>query len=156
MLFKILCISHRWFEIDFNRMIVLTNSYYLGCDAPAFLLEALGNLFENKASEQWLCWQDEPEAYILKLERNDNKLIIEIYDTDQESSDLEYRGISLAKNATKLLYGFDEEIIKALEAIITEFSLYENGNGNKIYLSNWGNFLQKEYDRIKEIYQKNK
>lgn len=151
MLFKILSISHGWFDIDINRQFVLVNSDYLGCDAPALLLEALGNLMEQTQTVQWLCWQDEPGAYILKLERNDDKLIGRVYDTDTDSFGLDYSGMGLANEAKECVFVFEEKILKAVTAIYEEFNLYEKGNGRLRYLRHWGDFPDKEYGRIKML-----
>lgn len=149
MLFQILSITHGWFEVDFNRQFVLTNSDFMGCDAPALLLDALGNLFECKATVQWLCWQDEPGAYILRLERDGEQLSIEIFDADKDSYHLDYSGANLERHIVKILYKTDDNIKNLIEAVTTEFSLYENGNGQQRYRHHWGDFPQKQYDRLR-------
>jgi len=151
LLFKILSISNGWFEIDFNRQFALTNSDYLGCDAPALLLEAIGNLLESKVTEQWLCWQDEPGAYILRLERYSDRLIVETYDTNKDSMSLEYSGISLSEHITKCLYRTEADIKKAAKSVLNEFELYENGNGRQRYKYHWGEFPQQNYNRLKGL-----
>lgn len=156
MLFKIIDISYGWFEVDFNRKFILTNSDYLGCDAPALLLEALGNLMDGTASVQWLCWQDEPGAYILKLTEKDGQLTGEIYDTNKESIHLAHSGDSLAKHITAREYHFKEGIIEAAKAIVAEFGLYEKGNGKIQYRLHWGDFPHKEYGRLKQMLQMSK
>ena len=103
-MFKIISVSHGWFEVDFNRKWILTNSDYMGCDAPRLLLEALGDLLEDKASEACLCWQDEPGANILFLEKQSDILIVKIYATKKESYHLDFSGISLSKYIAECLY----------------------------------------------------
>lgn len=151
MLFKILSISHGWFEVDFNRQFILTNSDFMGCDAPALLLNALGDLFENKAIIQWLCWQDEPGAYILRLERDCEQIIIEIYDAVRTSDHLDYSGDCLEKDIEKRLYKIEDKIIPFIEVVIAEFSLYENGNGRQRYEHHWGDFPQEQYNRLRTL-----
>lgn len=150
MLFKIICISHGWFEIDFNRQFILTNSDFLCCDAPALLLQAMGNLMEGDGV-QWLCWQDEPGAYLLKLERKGNKFIGKVYDTEADSTELDYEGQGLEDHITECIYCFEDDINQAAEAILEEFSLYENGNGRDRYCRHWGDFPCKEYERLKRL-----
>lgn len=156
MLFKILSIKYGWFEVDFNRQFILTNSDFMGCDAPNLLLNALGNLLENKAVVQWLCWQDEPGAYLLKLERKGEQMIIEIYDTDRTSDELDYSGDCLEKDIQKLLYKLDHKMETFIDSVFQEFSLYENGNGRQCYQENWGDFPQEEYTRLQKLLKKGK
>lgn len=151
MLFKILSISHGWFEVDFNRQFVLTNSDFMGCDAPALFLNALADLFDSKAAVQWLCWQDEPGAYILRLERDCERLIIEIFDAIRDSEYLEYSGACLEKYIGKRVYKGEDKIRPFVEVVIAEFGLYENGNGQQRYQYHWGAFPQEQYSRLKNL-----
>lgn len=151
MIFKIIGISHGWFDVDFNRQFTLTNSDYLGCDAPALLLDALGNLMDGTASVQWLCWQDEPGAYILKLTEKEGQLIGEIYDTDIQAFHLEHSGDSLAKHIKACEYHFKDDIKEAAKAVAAEFGLYEKGNGRQQYRTHWGDFPHQPYRRLKQL-----
>jgi len=151
LLFKIIDISYGWFEVDINRQFILTNSDYLGCDAPALLLDAVGNLLEGTATVQWLCWQDEPGAYILKLSAKDGKLTGEVFDTKKESFHLAHSGESLAKYITARKYLFKEELTEAAKALTAEFGLYEKGNGRQQYRTHWGDFPHREYGRLKQL-----
>jgi len=153
MLFKILSISLGWFEVDINREFILVNSDFMGCDAPFLLLEALGDLLENKTSEAWLCWQDEPGAYILKLEKQDDRLIVQIYDTEKnyDSTNLDYSGITLREHVVNCLYEIKTDFTNAARNILDEFALYENGNGRRRYYAHWGGFPQLPYQRVKNL-----
>ncbi|MCL1834633.1 MAG: hypothetical protein FWG48_00585 [Oscillospiraceae bacterium] len=150
LIFKMLSISYGWFEVDFNRQFILTNSHYLSCDAPALLLESLCNLMENITTEEWLCWQDEPGAKILKLEREDEQLVVEIYNTDKASFDLAYSGTNLGEYITECLYKTKDSLTKIVESIYMEFELYEYGIGRKRYDKNWGEF-PRQYYRLRKI-----
>ena len=81
--FEIHKIHWGWFEVCFTphteKQGLLTNSDYLGCDAPALFLEALGDLLEGKSCEKWLCWQDEPGAYILHIGMVEKDISVEIF-----------------------------------------------------------------------------
>lgn len=151
MVFKIISISHGWFEVDINREFVLVNSDFLSCDAPALLLDALGNLVEGTDSVQWLCWQNEPGAYILKLEQKDSRLVWEVWDTDADSTELDYCQGNLDSHATECVYRLEEDLYKAAEAVESEFSLYENGNGSQRYRAHWGDFPHREFGRLKML-----
>lgn len=149
--FKIFTIVHGWFEVVLNKDFMLTNSDFMGCDAPFLLLEGLCDLMENKETEIWLCWQDEPGACILMLERQGDNLVIQIYDADKKSHDLDYSGIALSKHITKCLYKMEANMIKTAKNIFEEFELYENGNGRKRYDVHWGEFPQQPYARLKNL-----
>ena len=151
MLFKILSIQHGWFEVDFNRQFILVNSDYLGCDAPALLLEAIASFLEKKTDVQWLCFQGEPGVYIVRIECEDNRLLFEVYDTEEEAWNLEYQGETLSQYITKCLYRTEADRKEAAESIYSEFELYENGNGRKRYEYHWGSFPQQAFERLKEL-----
>lgn len=66
--FRILNIYAGWFEIvlsDGNQEVIVTNSDFLGNDAPKNLLSCLLKLLTKKETESWLCWHDEPCANII-------------------------------------------------------------------------------------------
>lgn len=151
MLFKILSVTNGWFSIDFNREFVLTNSDYLQCDAPALFLDAVCNLMEQKATVQWLCWQNEPEAQVLRLEAYDGDLMVEIYGADQYSMKLDYSGPALSEHITKLLYSTQDDMHETAKHIFMEFALYENGNGLQRYKHHWGTFPAESYNRLKRL-----
>jgi len=151
LLFKIYSISHGWFEAHIGGQFYLANSNYLGCDAPMLLLEALGDILENKAEESWLCWQDEPGAYILNLQKQDERLIARIYGTDKDSYSLDFCGMGLSGHTKECVFKTEENITAAIKNIIKEFSLYENGNGRGIYDANWGAFPEQQYTRLKRL-----
>lgn len=155
MTFHIRSIYAKWFEVEINRQFILTNSYYLGCDAPKRLLKAFANLLEKGITTQWLCWQDEPDAYILKIENAGGQCIGEIYNADAASFVLEHEGVSLADHTTECVYRFECDMKKMSSLILREFSLYENGNGRKIYQEHWGDFPQTEYEKLKQLLKRN-
>lgn len=151
MLFKIIDISYGWFDIDINRQCILTNSDYLGCDAPALLLDALADLMEGTKDVEWLCWQDEPGAHIIKLMRRDQQLICEVYLANRDSFDLEYRGEQLAKHLAPREHIFKDDLSEVVKAVVMEFGLYEKGNGRQQYRIHWGDFPHREYGRLKQL-----
>lgn len=153
LIFKIAGISHGWFDIDLNRQFILVNSDFLDCDAPALLLDALGCLLEGTSSVKWLCWQNEPGAYLLRLEREENQLVWEVYETDRDSTELEHSGPGLADHAAECVYRFEEDIFKSARAVEAEFNLYEKGNGRKRYRAHWGDFPHREYGKLKMLLQ---
>jgi hypothetical protein len=105
---------------------------------------------ENKSTDEWLCWQDEPGASILKLERTDEQLLIEIYETDKESYNLAHSGATLSEHITNRLYNTKDSLKDVAESIYMEFALYEYGIGRKRYDKNWGEF-PRQYYRLRKI-----
>jgi len=151
LLFKIFRISHGWFEVYIGGEFSLINSNYLGCDAPMLLLEALCDMLEEKTAESWLCWQDEPRACILNIEKQDERFFMRIYNADKESKSLDYNGMSLSEHITECVYKSEEIFTTAVKNIVEEFSLYENGNGRGIYNAHWGEFPEQQYTRLKKL-----
>ncbi len=153
--FEIHGIRYGWFEVCFTphdeKHGWLTNSDYLGCDAPALFLDALADILEKKTAEEWLCWQDEPGAYILRLALEGGKISVEIFLAEKDSMDLSHRGAELAFEEKTLEYGNLFEIKELLDDVLVEFSLYENGNGLALYNRHWGDFPEKEYRRLKKF-----
>lgn len=153
--FEIHKIRYRWFEVCFTphdeKQGWLTNSHYLGCDAPALFLDALGNILEQKTQEEWLCWQEEPGAYILRLAIEDGSFWVEIFTAEKDAIDLPQRGEKLSREEKEFIYGNYFEIKELLDDVLTEFSLYENGNGLALYNRHWGEFPEKEYQRLRKF-----
>lgn len=152
--FEIHGIRYGWFQVCFTphaeKQGWLTNSDYLGCDAPTLFLEALANILEKKTGEEWLCWQDEPGASILRLAPDDGKISVEIFTAEKESFDLLEYGAELASEEKTFEYGNSFEITKLLNDVLVEFSLYENGNGLRLYEKHWGQFPKAEYHRLRK------
>ncbi len=152
--FEIHGIRYGWFEVCFTphdeKHGWLTNSDYLGCDAPALFLDALADILEEKTPEEWLCWQDEPGAYILRLALEGGKISVEIFLAEKDAMDLPHRGEELSREAKEFTYGKLFEIKELLEDVLVEFSLYENGNGLALYNRHWGDFPEKQYRRLRK------
>ena len=151
MVFKIYSVSHGWFEVDFDREFLLINTNVTGCDAPLLLLESLCELLENKTTETWLLWQNEPEANVLNLELQGDMLAIRVYDTNDERFSLDYSGITLREHVVNCLYKAKADFIETVKNILNEFSLYENGNGRRRYEAHWGAFPQTQYHCLKSL-----
>lgn len=159
--FEIHGIHYGWFQVCFTphgeKQGWLTNSDYLGCDAPTLFLEALANILEKKTGEEWLCWQDEPGAYILRLAPENGiidgkiaeKIEIEIF-LAPDSTELPYKGAELASVEKKFDYKNSFEIKRLLDDVLVQFSLYENGNGLRLYEKHWDKFPKVEYHRLRK------
>ena len=153
--FEIHKIGYGWFEVCFTphaeKQGWLINSDYLCCEAPTNFLNALADIFEGKIKEEWQCWQDEPGAYILHMELVESELLVEIFGSKSDSEYLnEHRGEKLIPEVDELIYRDTFEPQYLLDDVITQFSLYENGNGLRLYEKNWGNFPKVEYHRLRK------
>ena len=153
--FEIHGIRFGWFQICFTphaeKQGFLTNSDYLGCDAPALFLDALASILEKRTHEEWLCWQDEPGASVLRLTLEDEKVAVGIFTAEKDSLELPFSGAELAREEKALEYENSFEIKRLLNDVLVEFSLYENGNGRALYDKHWGEFPEKEFLRLKSF-----
>lgn len=151
--FEIHAIRYGWFQVCFaphdEKPGWLTNSDYLQCDAPRLFLDALANILEKKTAEEWLCWQDEPGAYILRLAPENERITVEIF-LAPDSTELPYRGEELASAKKEFEYKNSFEIKRLLDDVLVEFSLYENGNGLRLYEKHWDKFPKAEYHRLRK------
>lgn len=152
--FEIHRIRYGWFQVCFTphdeKKGWLTNSDYLQCDAPRLFLDALADILEKKSHEEWLCWQDEPGAYILRLALEDGKVAVEIF-LGGDSFGLPYRGTELALEKKEFEYGNSFDIKQLLDDVIVSFSLYESGSGLDLYNKHWDEFPEKEFLRLKKF-----
>lgn len=152
--FEIHGIHDGWFEVCFTprdeKQGWLVNSDYLGCDAPMLFLDALADILEEKSTEEWLCWQDEPGAYILRIVPENGKINVKIF-IGKDSDGLPYRGRELAAEQKEFYYEDSFEIKQLLDDVLVSFSHYENGNGLALYNKHWGEFPEKEYQRLKKF-----
>jgi hypothetical protein len=117
-------------------------------DSPERLLLAFAALIETGGA-QWILFPGEPYALILKLERVNDKLIAEVYDTDRESHQLSFDGsLELRKYIRNLKYKADlGDIMAAARALRNEFGLYKNGVGRQSFDRYWG-FPATAYERL--------
>jgi len=150
-IFKILSISHGWFKMAIDWHFILDDSKTTGADAPALLLDALKSIVECKSVEEWICWDYESGAYIQRLEKAADQLIMEIYSPakDYRSYSHLHSGTDLEKHISECLYKTTVRLADAVESICSEFELYENGNGRQRYDHHWMDFPEQSYHRLK-------
>ena len=147
-LFKILSIRYGWFEVRIGQS-ELDWSDYLGYDAPKILLQAVINLTKNNSQEEWVCCMCEPCADILHIVKEKNEIKLELFDTIEESYEIDLNNM---KPYCKKCYAtYQMEWITFLDNLVTEFSLYENGNGLCLYQENWMNFPSEEFHILKDL-----
>ncbi len=91
----------------------------------------------------------EPCADILHIVKEKNEIKLELFDTIEESYEIDLNNM---KPYCKKCYAtYQTEWITFLDNLVTEFSLYENGNGLCLYQENWMNFPSKEFHILKDL-----
>lgn len=147
--FKIESIEYGWFEFRIGKHYV-ESSDFLGYDMPAEFLSKLIKIL-NKSSKEWVYLMNEPGAAIMEFLRSDNTIIINAYSMNKPSDDLSRNIVEELQNVGNCEFSIRINIPEFVDAVVAEYSLYENGNGRKCYDINWGEYPQKEYNELKII-----
>ena len=148
-IFKIDSIEYGWFGIFFGKYYIECSDY-LDYDSPKRLLEAVADLVEKKAREKWICFHNEPGASIMQIVLEENKLIFQLFDSVKTSWELKNSDDLPQNSCDKCLWSMNFDIPLIVDNLVTEFSLYENGNGLSMYEKHWMEYPKKEYTRLKE------
>lgn len=153
-IFEIVRIKSGWFDVAFSNgldKISLTNSWYLGNNAPKILLSNLIALYNGK-NEVWLCWHEEPGAYILHLKKIKNTVTINISTAVKSSLDLYYEGDILKdEELDEYLITIPIPFVQFVKEIYLEFYSYSFGSNLKVYEKEWGTFPMDEYKNLKKL-----
>ena len=147
--FKIESIEYGWFEFRIGEHCVEASDF-LGYDMPAEFLSKLIKVL-NKSAKEWVYLLNEPGADIMEFLRIDNAIIINVYSMNKPSSELSRDIEEELKNIGNCEFSISINIPELVDAVVTEYSLYENGNGRKYFDLNWGGYPQKEYNELKRI-----
>ncbi len=147
--FKIDSIEYGWFEFRVGSYDIEASDY-LGYDISGEFLSKLIKVLDCQSKER-IYIMHEPGAELMELESADDKIIISIYPLDKECYDLSADIEKEAENKGECCYSFKYDKAELLDCVVTEYSLYENGNGRRYYELNWGEFPQGEYDELKKI-----
>lgn len=147
--FKIESIEYGWFEFRIGKNYVEASDY-LGYDISKELLVKLSKVLKG-SSKEWVYIMNEPGASIMDLSMVHNKIAINIYSMNKPSYDLSNEIEEELSNIKKCEYSFEIDKIELVDAVVTEYSLYETGNGRCYYETNWADFPQCEYDELKRI-----
>jgi len=147
--FKIEEISYGWFEFRIGQYLAGVSDF-LGYDMPREFLSKLVRVLENSSKER-IYLMYEPGAELMEIFPQGEKIAVKIYSMNKQSAELS----PVIEEETGSIGGckFSGEFTKAslTDDVVTEFSLYEKGNGRRCYAKNWGEFPQKEYDELKRI-----
>ena len=147
--FKIDSIGYGWFEFRIG-MYYVESSDFLGYDMPTEFLSKLIKVLKE-SSKEWVYVMNEPGADIMEFLRSHNAIKINIYSMNKPSDELSRDIEEELKNIGNREFSISINIPELVDAVVTEYSLYENGNGRKCFDMNWGGYPQKEYDELKRI-----
>ncbi len=147
--FKIDSIGYGWFEFRIGGYYVEASDF-LGYDMPTEFLSKLIKVLKE-SSKEWVYVMNEPGADIMEFLRSDNAIIINIYSMNKPSTELSRDIAEELGNIGNREFSISINIPELVDAVVIEYSLYENGNGRKCYDMNWGGYPQKEYDELKRI-----
>ena len=150
--FSIFNIEAGWFEVFLDNKIIVTNSYYMGNDAPRILIRRLVEMFKMDSGIVRLCWQDEPGAYIWKLEVNHGQIDIKILDCSAiDSYDLDYEGESLdIFDNDEIIFERQDSLLNFASNVYQEFEKYSYGDGLKQYEKEWMPFPYDEFNKLRK------
>ena len=125
-------------------------SDFLGYDMPKkFLFKVIRVISEN--TEEWLYMMDEPGASMLHIYFKDDRVHFAEYSLSANSDELNREDEEAERDkCEECWFDIDVDVQSAVDGIVTEFSLYENGNGRMLYEKHWGPFPTKEFEKLKE------
>lgn len=147
--FKINSIEYGWFTMSIGQ-VLSEASDFLGYDMPQKFLEKVLRVVKDN-TEEWLYLMNEPGAAILHIYLENKKVHFAQYDLSVASDDLNSEDEAEEHDkCEKCWFDVKVDIEDAVDGIVTEFSLYENGNGRLLYEKHWGEFPDKEFGKLRE------
>lgn len=158
--FEITSLKASWFETTWssgNQQAVIMNSGYLGNDAPKILLQGILHLYNAHDQQQYLCWHDEPGAYLIHLHRQGDVVHLHLSDAMKNAEDLPEEGDALAKeeiyaeafSATVPFALFVSKVVKAMDG-------YAYGEKKALYEKEWCTFPASELQEVKWLLKSGK
>ena len=154
---KIDSIEYGWFVFSFKTnsgIKYIEVSDYADFDMPKYFLKKILMLVENRSNEESVFLMSEPGLEMLTLSKENDNIVFSNYLLKNSL----YDANSTSEREYEIIGKSFELIIdkkKLLDNILIEFSLYEKGNGKKLYERNWMPFPKVEYSKIKRYYRKN-
>lgn len=144
--FKIQSIEYGWWTAEIGGAYIECSDY-LDYDMPKELLRKILRLLKGSSVEEWLYIMDEPGASMICIQLNYNKINFAEYDSLKTSYELNLH--EKKENCGKCIYTTDVDVKNVVDGLVTEFSLYENGNGRALYENHWMKFPIDEYEELK-------
>lgn len=122
-----------------------------GYDMPRKFLEKIVRLVTGESDREYLYLMAESGASMLVLSAGRCRIHLDVYDLKADCDALP----AVEREAYSLLgdcyANLAVTIPEAVDDLVTEFSLYENGNGKALYESHWMPFPQEPFDALKSI-----
>lgn len=147
---KINSIEYGWFEARMGSLLIEASDF-LGYDMPKKLLEKVLRLVKGKSVEEWLYLMNEPGAGMLKISFHGQQILFEYFELSKCSYDLDTSEEDEKDNCGECIGSVVMKVQQAVDELVAEFSLYENGNGRKLYEMHWMSFPVKEYEELKAV-----
>ena len=149
--FKIASIEYGWFTMWIGPNGVADVSNYLGYDLPRELLRKVWNVLQEDEKEEWLYLMDEPHGYIMQILHENGKIHLAEYELMKTCHHLNHREENEKENIGDCTFRSDWEAEKFVDALVSEFYIYENGNGRNLYETHWMPFPDEEYEKLKNL-----
>jgi len=149
--FKIEAIEYGWFTMWIGPKHIIDGSDYLGYDLPKELLRKVWNVLQEDGKEEWLYLMDEPGAEIMEISHANGKLEFAVYSLSKECFHLSRREEDEKENLGECRFRSVWEPAMLVDALVSEFYLYENGNGRGLYETHWMEFPVEEYEKLKKL-----
>lgn len=148
--FKMEALEYGWVTMRICKDWI-NGSDYLGYDLPKELLRKVWNVLQEDGKEEWLYLMDEPGAEIMQISHNDGKVHLAVYDLSKECFDLSSKEEDEKDNCGKCRFHYDFAPAEMVDGLVSEFYLYENGNGRALYETHWAKFPVDEYEKLKNL-----
>ena len=147
--FKINNISYGWFDICIAEKLIEVSDFLSYDMLQKFLSKVIRIL--NGSTEEWLYLMDEPGASMLHIYLKNNRIHFAEYSLSIDSTELNDEDEEADRDkCEECRFDVSVDIQNTVDGIVTEFSLYENGNGRVLYEKHWGTFPVKEFEKLKE------
>ena len=144
---KIESIRHGWFAMRFGGYeIDCTNVFEH--DTPMELLQAVYDLVKKNDETKIVRWDGEPGSEIMCLERIEDEILITVYETSKSVYDLNCSAEQMMRYCGEEKWSVKMDFSEFVDELVTEFWLYENGNGRILYEKNWMQFSLSTFERL--------
>ena len=143
-------IAYGWLTLKIGKMHV-SCSDFRDYDFLQKFLEKIIRILNQKSVREWVWCMHEPGATVLQISKENQKMIFQHYGLSVDSFKLPKENETSSGVEVKELISEEKiPVSDLLDYLVTEFSLYELGNGRKIYENNWFPFPQKEYEILRQ------
>lgn len=146
--FMIERIEYGWFKAFVGGCRLVSSNVADG-DAPRELLECVAQVLMDGAQAGWVAWRGEPEALIMELRLDGTDAAIRLWSSSLDAFELGEEEAELRECRVETVAETKVSAIELLDAVVSAFALYANGNGRALYEAHWGEFPDGAFDRLK-------